>query len=250
MMRLAALLRHAGIQLLAVLLAWVFWAPLLTPLPWLAAQCLLAVLLASVLRCSLPQRLLHLLFMPLVVLALWQQWAPWLYLCGFVLLFALSRNALTERVPLYLSSQESIDTLAHWLPPGAAVLDLGSGDGRVVLQLARQRADLQLCGVENALLPWLWSRWRYLRAGRPANVSLHYGNFWDLNWSRFDVIHAFLSPAPMARVWAHFQQHAANHAQLVSNSFGIAAVPPQQRLPLNGPLQKELLIWRHNHGHR
>ena len=59
-----------------------------------------------------------------------------------------------------------------------------------------------------------------------------------------------VSPAPMARVWAHFQQHAANHAQLVSNSFGIVAVPPQQRLPLNGPLQKELLIWRHNHGHR
>ena len=143
-----------------------------------------------------------------------------------------------------------VATLAHWLPPGATVLDLGSGDGRVVLQLARQRADLQLCGVENALLPWLWSRWRYLRAGRPANVSLHYGNFWDLDWSRFDVIHAFLSPAPMARVWAHFQQHAANHAQLVSNSFGIAAVPPQQRLPLNGPLQKELLIWGHNHGHR
>lgn len=245
-----ALLRQLGIQLLAVLGAWFFWAPLAAPGPWLLTQSLLALLLASLAGCSMPQRLLHMLFMPLVALAWSQAWASWLYLCGFVLLFSFSRNALTERVPLYLSSQCSIDTLAQWLPAGARVLDIGSGDGRVVLQLAQLRPDLTLCGVENAWLPWLWSYLRWQLAGRPRNVQLKYGNLWALDWSCFDVIHAFLSPAPMARVWAHFQQHAANGAQLVSNSFGIEAVPPQQRLALDGPLQKELLIWRQNHGHR
>lgn len=250
MSRARTLLKHIAIQLLACLVAWFFWAPLGAPVSWLATQMLTALLLSTITGCSITQRILHVLFMPVVALALWEAWAPWVYLCGFVLLFALSRNALTEQVPLYLSSQHSIDTLAQWLPQGARVLDLGSGDGRVVLRLARQRPDLHLCGVENALLPWLASRLRWLWQRRPDNVQLRYGNFWAVDWLEFDVIHAFLSPAPMSRVWSHFQAHAANDAVLISNSFGIDAVPPDERLALGGPLQKELLIWRHNHGHR
>ncbi|WP_174874071.1 class I SAM-dependent methyltransferase [Vogesella oryzae] len=186
--------------------------------------------------------------MPLVLLALQLQLPGWVYLLALLLTFALSRNALTEQVPLYLSSQESIAALAGFLSPGARVLDLGSGDGRVVLQLAALRPDVSVCGIENALLPWLWSRWRYWRAGCPVNARLQFGSFWQLDWQRFDVVHAFLSPVPMSRVWQRFRQDCHPEAILISNTFMIQGMVPQQRLPLSGPLQTELLIWRHPHG--
>ena len=241
--------RHLLVQLVASVFAWLLFAPLSQPGQWLAVQVLVAVLLAGYMKFSLPRRLIHLLFMPLVALAGWLALPVWLYPVGFVVLYALSRNALTESVPLYLSSAESIEALAEWLPPNARVLDLGSGDGRVVLRLAALRPDLQLCGVENAVLPWLYSRLKHRFAGAPENVRICYGNFWAQDWQQFDVIHAFLSPAPMARVWVHFRQHAHPGAQLVSNSFGIDGVEPIGRVPLTGLLQKELLIWRQNHGH-
>ncbi|MFC3531147.1 SAM-dependent methyltransferase [Vogesella facilis] len=247
-MRLRAIARALLVQLLAAVLAWSIVAPLAMPWRWVALQLVAAGLLAWLAGVRGYGLGLHLLFMPAVLLALQLQLPGWLYLLGLLLCLALSRNALTEQVPLYLSSQESIAALVAALPAGARVLDLGSGDGRVVLQLAALRPDLTVCGVENALLPWLWSRWRYWRAGRPGNACLRFGSFWRLDWQPYDVVHAFLSPVPMARVWQQFQRCCHPGAILVSNTFMIQGMAPQQRLPLSGPLQTELLIWRHPHG--
>ena len=245
---LRVILRTLLIQLLAALTAFYFVAPLAQPWSWAALQALLALMLAAVARQRGLALWQHALFGPLLMLALWLALPPWVYLLGFVLTYAVSRNALTERVPLYLSSRESTAALAAWLPHGARVLDLGSGDGRVVLRLAQLRPDVQVTGVENAILPWLYSRCRYLLAGSPANARLCYGNFWQQDWSTFDVVHAFLSPVPMDRVWQQFLNKCCANSWLISNTFTINTREPDQRLPLQGILQKELLIWRHPHG--
>jgi hypothetical protein len=241
-------LRALLIQLGAALLVCYFVAPLAQPLRWSALQAVAALVLAGALRQRGMVLWLHGLFGPLMLAALWLALPPWLYLLAFVLTYAVSRNAITERVPLYLSSRESIAALAAWLPPGARVLDLGSGDGRVVLGLAQLRPDVQVAGVENAFLPWCWSRCHHLLGGRVANVQLHYGSFWHQDWSTYDVVHAFLSPVPMGRVWQHFLNKCHANSYLVSNTFTIDSQEPDQRLPLHGVLQKELLIWRHPNG--
>lgn len=245
---LAALLRALLIQLSAALLVFYFVAPLAQPVLWSGLQAAAALLLASLLRQRGMARWLHGVLGPLVLAALWLALPPWVYLLAFVLTYAVSRNAITERVPLYLSSRESTEALAAWLPPDARVLDLGSGDGRVVLALARLRPDIQVAGVENAMLPWLWSRCRHRLAGSPANARLYYGNFWQQDWGQYNVIHAFLSPAPMDKVWQYFLNKCHTNSWLVSNTFTINTEEPTQRLPLGGILQKELLIWRHPHG--
>lgn len=245
---LRVILRALLIQLLAALAVSFFIAPLVQPLWWACSQAALALLLASLLRLQGLARWQHAAFGPLLILALWLALPPWVYLLAFVLTYAVSRNALTERVPLYLSSRASTEALAAWLPQGARVLDLGSGDGRVVLRLAQLRPDVQVAGVENAVLPWLWSYCRFVLAGRPANARLCYGNFWQQDWAQHNVIHAFLSPAPMEKVWQYFLNKCHANSWLVSNTFTINTEEPAQRLPLGGILQKELLIWRHPHG--
>lgn len=245
---LRVILRALLIQLLAALAVSFFIAPLAQPWWWACCQAALALLLASLLRLQGLARWQHAAFGPLLMLALWLALPPWVYLLAFVLTYAVSRNALTEQVPLYLSSRESTAALAAWLPHGARVLDLGSGDGRVVLRLAQLRPDVQVTGVENAVLPWLYSRLRHVLAGRPGNARLCYGNFWQQDWAAFDVVHAFLSPVPMDRVWQQFLNKCCTNSWLISNTFTINAQEPDQRLPLQGVLQKELLIWRHPHG--
>lgn len=246
----ASLLRHLLLQLLAAILAWFFIAPAVQPQAWAILQGLFAVLLTYVWRMPGWQKFVHGLFVPAVVVLQQLALPGWVYLLGLLLTFALGRNALTERVPLYRSAQEVADRLAAYLPQGARVLEAGCGDGRLAMQLAALRPDLHILGLENAwgscLLAWL--RWYF--SGRPVQVRFGCRSFWHEHWGQHDAVYAFLSPAPMPRVWHKFLTEGAAASVLVSNTFTVPDVQPDSRIPLGGPLQKELLIWCHPHGSR
>ncbi|UTH73868.1 class I SAM-dependent methyltransferase [Chromobacterium sp. IIBBL 290-4] len=241
-------LRHLGIQAAAGLAAWVFIAPAAQPLPWAGLQGLLAALGAATLKQPGWQRLAHLLFAPAIVLALQAQVSPGWYLLALLLTLAVGRNALVERVPLYRSAAAVAERLAQRLAQRSAVLEAGCGDGRLALQLSRARPDLRLHALENALGSCLlaWLRWR--AAGRPSSLAVACRSFWRENWGDYDAIYVFLSPEPMPRVWSKFVAEARPGSLLISNTFEVPGIEPDERLPLGGPLQKELLIWRHPHG--
>lgn len=241
------LVRSAVLLLSAAVMAWLVYAPATQPLSWCALQAGIVLLLARLFRLRVFAALLLAGLFPLLVLALWLDLPAWLYALAAALTFGLSRNALFERVPFYLSSDEACRVLATWLPAGSRVLDAGSGDGRAVLLLARLRPDIEVLGMENACLPYLLARLRWRLAGSPANAKLAYGSFWQAQWAEYDVVYAFLSPAPMARLWRVFCAGAGADAVLISNTFAIPDVPADEVLALSGPLQCELLIWRHPH---
>jgi SAM-dependent methyltransferase len=241
------LLRAVVLVLLAATLAWLVYAPALQPLPWSLLQAGIVLLLARGFRLPVVLAILSACFLPLLMLALWLSLPVWVYALGGLLTFSLARNALFERVPLYLSSTEACQVLAQWLPAGSRVLDAGSGDGKAVLALARLRPDVEVTGLENAYLPYLLAKARFVLAGSPANARLCYGSFWQAKWGDYDVVYAFLSPEPMPRLWQAFLRAGARHAVLISNTFAIPGIPPSESLPLSGPLQRELFIWRHPH---
>lgn len=71
---------------------------------------------------------------------------------------------------------------------GKAV-DLGSGDGRVVIELAR--AGFEAHGFEsNIYLVW-WSRWKIRKAGLEKKAFIHRKNYWKHNLGEFDVVVLF-----------------------------------------------------------
>jgi hypothetical protein len=242
------LLRHLLLQLLAALLAWFFIAPAIQPQAWAILQGLFAVLLTYIWRMPGWQKISHGLFVPAVVLLQQLAVPAWVYLLGLLLTFALGRNALTERVPLYRSGREVADRLAAYLPPGARVLEAGCGDGRLAIQLAALRPDLHILALENAWGSCLLACLRWYFAGRPAGLRFGCRSFWGEHWGQHDAVYAFLSPTPMPRVWHKFLTEGAPASVLVSNTFTVPDVQPDSRIPLGGPLQKELLIWCHPHG--
>jgi hypothetical protein len=212
----------------------------LAPLPfWLALTGICAALLSR--RLSLPSwwQAINLVFLPLLWLALQSQIDPGWYLAGFLLLAVTSLGVIRTRVPLYLSSPRAAEELAARLATNARLLDLGCGLGGPLARLGRLRPDARLEGVEAAPLNWLIAR---LRLGRRARIRL--GSLWDCDLSGHDVVYAYLSPAPMARLWEKARGEMRPGSLFISNTFAVPGVEPDEVVELNDLSHARLLIWR------
>lgn len=209
------------------------WLPLL--------QGLIAGALSYLIALPFWWLLINLIFFPLLAWA--QQWelaSTW-YLVALLLLLLTQLGALRSRVPLYLSSRHAKSELLHLLPARQDLrfLDIGSGTGGLLAYLAKMRPDIALDGIESAPALWLYSR---LRLSRRATVRL--GNFWDKDLSSHDVVYAFLSPEPMARLWDKAKREMRPGSLFISNSFAIPGVAPDAAIELHDLNRGRLMLWR------
>lgn len=184
-------------------------------------------------------RLINLLFVPGLWLALGAEIDTGWYLAGFILLAVTSLGAVRTRVPLFLSSTQATAALARELPPNATFIDLGCGLGGPLSHLAQLRPDVHLQGVEAAPLNWLIAR---LRLGKRA--SIHLGSLWEADLSKFDVVYAYLSPAPMAHLWDKAKAEMRSGSLFISNSFPVPGVLPSETIELHDLSHARLLVWR------
>jgi hypothetical protein len=243
--RLPPALLALGAQILALLVVAAVAAALResgagVPLSvWVGLAGLAAALLNR--RLGLPAwwQIIGLAFVPLLWLTLQSGIDPDWFLAGLILLALTSLGAVRGRVPLYLSSPRAAVALAARLPEHAHLLDLGCGLGGPLARLATLRPDADLHGVESAPLNWLIARLRL--AGR-ARIRL--GNLWDVDLSGHDVVYAYLSPAPMARLWLKARAEMRPGSLLVSNTFEVPGIEPDEVVELDDLSHARLLIWR------
>lgn len=168
---------------------------------------------------------------------------PAWFLGAFVAAFLVfGATTWKNGVPLYFSSESAVSALCELLPAGAGsrVLDAGSGVGTVLVSLSARRPDVIVEGVEAALLPWLLSWLRGALNGAGFRASL--GDFWDVDFGRFDFVYAFLSPAPMHGVWDKARREMRPGSVFVSNSFTVPGVAPARVLDLDGT-GRSLYVW-------
>lgn len=106
---------------------------------------------------------------------------------------------------------------------GENLIDLGSGEGRLVRLAAAKGAHA--VGVEiNPYLVW-WSRivssfFRY-----PGTVRFIRGNFWSTNVTHADVVCVYLLPWKMERLEQKLRTECKHGARIVSNSFVFPNLP-------------------------
>jgi hypothetical protein len=233
----AALLAHfPGLAVATALLAG--GVPL--PLPALAVLVgVSAAAFAAWWRLPAWWRLINLAFVPLLWLALQAGLDSGWFLGGFLLLALTSLGAVRTRVPLYLSSPRAAEELARRLPENGRLCDLGCGLGGPLARVGALRPDARLSGVEAAPLNWLVAR---LRLRGRADIRL--GSLWDADLSRCDVAYAYLSPAPMSRLWEKACAEMRPGSLFVSNSFAVPGVTFDEVVELGDRSVSRLLIRR------
>lgn len=167
---------------------------------------------------------IHLGFAPLALAVQWLAIDPRWFLAGFILLFLVFWRTDQSRVPLYLSNRATALELVRQLPAiPCRVLDLGCGTGGLLCRLAQARPDCRFVGIEHAPLTWLvaWLRTRGL-----ANIVVRRADFWTAALGDYDLVYAFLSPAPMLRLGRQASADMAPGSLLISNSFAIPVAIP------------------------
>jgi hypothetical protein len=156
----------------------------------------------------------------------------WLFLAGFLVMLAVYWSTFRTQVPYYPSGPRAWNAVAALLPDRPVkLIDIGSGLGGLVLDLAARRPDSSFMGIELAPLPWLASRLRAL--GRP-NVRFTRGDYDKLDFSQFDVVFAYLSPAAMERLWRKAHAEMRPGSILLSYEFVISSKSPDISIKPDG----------------
>lgn len=108
------------------------------------------------------------------------------------------------------------------LKPGQTLLELGSGDGRVLLAAAER--GINVVGYELNPLLALFSWLRTRKYGRQVRVV--WGNFWKQDLPPADAIFTFLLNRYMAKLDSKIEQECVRPVKLVSFAFEIPGRKP------------------------
>lgn len=211
---------------------------------WSITQSLLASFLAYHLRMPKWWILIHLVFMPLVIITLALNISPLWHLFLFICLILVYGKTYKTRVPLYLSSQQVNKVLKSRLPKCKhfSFLDLGSGCGGLISRLAKAHKNGLFYGIETAPIPFLISKLRNIFTSSPCKIS--WGDFWQQDFSQYDVLYAYLSPVPMETLWHKVCKEMRPGSLLISNTFQIPGVTPDEIIELNDFSNSTLYLWK------
>lgn len=213
-----------------------------TAAQWAVVQGAIALRIATLAGAQRWWPPLHLVFLPAVVCATQLDVPPLVWGGCFFALAAIFGATFRTQVPLFLTSASVRARLAELLAGDRSLrfLDLGCGLGSVIAPLKRARPECEFDGVELALVPYLVSRWRAGRAGcRVARRDLM-----SVDLASYDVVYAFLSPAPMPALWAKAKREMRPGSLFVSLAFPIPGVAADQVLPVADAERHTLYVFR------
>lgn len=145
-----------------------------------------------------------------------------LFLVGIVLALVLTIQGLVTlarvRVPYVGTNRWVMGWLARHanLKPSQTFLELGCGDGRVLVALAPRYPTTQFVGYELAWWPWLLAK---LVTRGLSNVRIERRNFLTAPLERADGIYCYLITEAMAKLGPLFERRLKPGATVYSYAF-------------------------------
>jgi SAM-dependent methyltransferase len=123
--------------------------------------------------------------------------------------------------------------MAAGAAPGQRAADLGSGDGRILIALARRGAEAHGYEVNPVLV--LVSRAAIHRAGLGGRAFVHWKSFWRADLSRYDAITLFQGSFIMRRLERKIRRELRPGACVISDFWAFPTIAPETR---NGTLYR------------
>ncbi|KAJ3650933.1 hypothetical protein Zmor_017008 [Zophobas morio] len=128
-------------------------------------------------------------------------------------------------LPYIPATKNQVDNIVVALAGrGGSLLDLGSGDGRIVLEAARR--DFVAHGVELNLWLVLYSKLDALRKGLGNKVDFYRRDLWKFNLSGYDNIVIFGVEQMMADLEKKFDLECKNGCNVVACRFPLPNKTP------------------------
>ncbi len=139
-----------------------------------------------------------------------------LLMAGFFLFLCLAFVTGGPFVPSSKRAVEAMVTLAK-LRPGQTVIDVGSGDGRVLFEAAKQGANS--VGIEINPYLVLYTRIQAFFGPHRKSVTVLWKNLWAADLSQADVMFVYLIPWKMDVLAEKLKRELKPGALVISNSF-------------------------------
>jgi len=106
------------------------------------------------------------------------------------------------------------------LKPGETLYDLGCGDGRVVIDAAKD-FDALAIGIEIDPLRYCWAKLSILRFRLQSNAKVILGNFFKSNLSKADVVTLYLLQDTNVKLMKKLSEELKPGARIVTKTFTI-----------------------------
>lgn len=114
--------------------------------------------------------------------------------------------------------EDALDLLD--LKPGQTLLELGSGDGRMLKAAAKRGIKSIGYELNPLLVAYSWLSTRRYR----GLVSVRYGNFWNKQLPQCDGIYVFLLERFMTKLYKKITQEITTSVKLVSFAFELTEI--------------------------
>lgn len=136
-------------------------------------------------------------------------------------------GSLISRVPFVPISRPVVEALKKEMPlgQGCVFYDLGCGDGRIVLAMAKEFPQAQATGIEKAPLPYLLSRFFHNR--KPLkNASFVRADFGRIDLSDATHVYLYLYPSVVRALLPKLRSELKAGTRVVSCDFPFNALEP------------------------
>ena len=159
----------------------------------------------------------------------------WAYLVALLGLAGIYWSTIVTRVPYYPSNQMVWEEIEKLLPTQSnfKVLEIGSGLGGFTRSLSKRHPHGTFIGLETAPVPWFLSKIKGLYESAPGTFIRK--DYTQEDFSQYDLIFAFLSPAAMPNLYEKALKELSPNAKIVSYMFTWPnkAEPYTQKILLN-----------------
>lgn len=131
-------------------------------------------------------------------------------------------------IPFVPSSTDRLNTMIELssVKPGQKTLDLGSGDGRVVIAMAKAGAEAHGFEVDPKLIEE--ARKNIAEEGLEGKAFIYSKNFWDGDLGEYDVVTVYGITSIMGRLEAKLKNELRPNAKVVSNYFTFPNWEPEE----------------------
>lgn len=149
-----------------------------------------------------------------------------LFLIVFIAILVYSMASGGPYAPIGEQKTEDMMSLLK-VKPGEKAVDIGSGDGRIVIALAKKGADAH--GFEiNPLLAKI-AKDKIKKAGLEKKAKIHTKDFWQENLSNYDIVTVYLSGHIMKLVERKLRKELKPGARVAVNYFGFSNWKPEKK---------------------